>query len=424
MSRITFSYVNNIVQGNLANNYTKIARLQEQLSSGKAITRPSDNPVDATNSLELRADLGSMYQWKRNSEDGSSYLAVVDSTLTKGTEIFQRARERAIQGANDTLTAQDRLYIGKDVRESVLNQMITLANTSYKGDYSFSGHRIDLPPYELKGGNFQLDSGNLTAPLGPAPVTIDLWDTNVSDSINAQVAPFPDGVAQGNARATLMVPGSLQIAGATMVEGTDYRVDYVNGKVELLSAVGVNAANSATGLSFNYEWVRHAENAVDVDIDGAILRQVDKEAPMKINVSAKDVFGQPHDNGDDNSQNTFASIVRLMEGLHGQGAGSVGQPVGTNIASTTIINDSIRGLDTGLRRVLDTAAETGARGNRVDLGIQRLEDREIETRRIQSELEDLDFAKAISDFSLAQAVFEASLQSASKVLQPSLANYL
>ena len=56
MSRITYSHINSVVQTNLQKNYGKLANLQEQLS-GKRLTRPSDDPIDTTNDLELRSSL-------------------------------------------------------------------------------------------------------------------------------------------------------------------------------------------------------------------------------------------------------------------------------------------------------------------------------------------------------------------------------
>lgn len=401
MSRITFGQLNSVVQANLSRNTSKVSDLQEKLSSGRAINRPSDAPIDATNDLNLRSNLGSLSQWKRNTDDGSAYLAIVDTTLTQSADLFQKARQSAVQAASDTLTAQDRQYMLKDVQNSVLDQMLTLSNTNYKGEYSFSGHAIDTPPYAL-----QSEDVNSLAAAG---IGLNATGTTQTRSVGGtnytyDVFQIRDANADNIER---MVPGSLSFTPTTAVESMDptkgdFFVDYAKGQVFVRQNPTAGAQPTLTG----FEWIK----PTDKDIDGEIQRQVEKGSlsTVKINVNAHEVFGNPND--PQGKEDTFQSVIRLMQGLH--------------YSNTDQINTSITGIDTGLQRVLTSAATVGARTNRMELNGDRLTDRETETQRLQSDLEDLDFSKAISDFSLAQAVLEASLNSAAKVLQPTLANYL
>lgn len=393
MSRITFGQVNSITQTQLSNNYTRVSKLQEQLSSGKAILRPSDAPIDTTNTMELRSSINSMDQYQRNSNDAMSYLSVIDTTLTGSTAIFQKARERAIQGSSDTLTAQDRGFIGQEVRESILNQMISLSSTSYKGDFLFSGHKTSTPPYTLEKGTESIDATDNTGTnpddtfLTTVPSTIQIWDRSLADSNTVSTNP----------RAERMVPGSLTIPG--LEETTDYDVDYLAGTITFKTAAATAQA-AGGGIDLEYDWIRHTEE----DISGEINRQIDKGVDMQINVNADQVFGTTTE------EDSFDSMIKLLQGLH------------TN--DSTQINDSITGLDKAIDRTMNSASVIGARFNRLDSSFDRMDSRIIETQRIQSELEDLDFAKAISDFNLASSVYEASLQSASRVISKSLMDYV
>ena len=107
-SRVTFNQVNDLVQTNLAANYAKLSKFQEQLSSGKRLLKPSDAPVDVTQDLNLRTNLQQLNQFDRNLDDGISYMSIVESTMVGTNNYFQRARELAIQGSNDTNTDSNR----------------------------------------------------------------------------------------------------------------------------------------------------------------------------------------------------------------------------------------------------------------------------------------------------------------------------
>lgn len=401
MSRITFGQLNSVVQANLMRNTSKVSDLQEKLSSGRAINRPSDAPIDATNDLDLRSTLGSLSQWQRNTEDGSAYLAIIDTTLTQSADLFQKARQSAVQAASDTLTAQDRQYMLKDVQASVLDQMLTLSNTNYKGEYSFSGYAIDTPPYSLK-------NEDITS-IAAAGITMNNTGTTQTRSVGGQSYTYDVyNVQDANAnRIDRMIPGSLSFTPTTATESMDptkgdFYVDYAKGLVYVRQTPTAGVQPTMTG----FDWIK----PTDKDIDGDVQRQVEKGSlsTVKINVNAHEVFGDPNDPA--GKEDTFQSVIRLMQGLQ--------------YSNTDEINTSIGGIDTGLQRVLSSAASIGARTNRLELNSDRLTDRETESQRLQSDLEDLDFSKAISDFSLAQAVLEASLNSAAKVLQPTLASYL
>ena len=394
MSRITFTHMNAVVQGNLAGNYSKLSKLQEQLSSGKAITRPSDAPIQTTNDLELRSNLKAMGQYGRNLQDGRSYLGTIDSTLTNSTSLFQSVRELAIQGDNSTNTAVQRSYIGNEVRQ-VLLQMVGISNTTYKGDFVFSGKNTDIPPFQVMKGSESVDNvDNTGADVTDTFLTVaelntplSIFDRNSNDS----------STPSGNPIVEKIIPGTLEIQG--LDEGTDYKVDYVNGTITYLTNNAVAQA-AGGGIDLTFDWIRRAEE----DLSGDILRQIDDSVIAKVNVTADDVFGS------NTETDTFEAIIKLLQGLHANEQNN--------------ISDSISEIDEVLERTLSAAAVIGSRANQMDGSMDRIGEKVIETTRLQSNIEDLDFAKAISDFTLHEAVYNASVQSAARVLQPTLSDFI
>jgi len=392
-SRVTFNQLNSVVMNNLFKNYKELAKTQERLSSGKAINRPSDAPIEITNDLELRSNIDQMNQYRRNINDADSYMAILDTTMQSSNNVLQNVREIAIQGANDTLTAENRSYLNNDVKQS-LYQLVTLSNSVHKGDYLFSGKFTDQPPYSLEDGEFTADD----AAAHGAPYTLneslDIWDQSVTDSTLPEARNLNPLVAR-------MVPGEVTVFPSSLEEGTDYSIDYVNGRIQLLSANAVTEADAGT-LRMEFEWVRRSE----ADLNGDVNRATSVNVKDQINITADEMFGNRRKGETD----AFSSVISLMEGLHE----SV-QPA---------IEESISNIDTSFHRMLSAQATTGARVNGLEMTDGRLGDKVIEATDQHSKIEDLDFAQAISDFMLQEAVYNASLQSAARVLQPSLVDFV
>ncbi|MCH7472204.1 flagellar hook-associated protein FlgL [bacterium] len=137
-----------ITQGMMTKNFLSdlaviqrdIARLQQMAATGRAFERPRDNPSAVATSLDLRAALAYLNQYRRNSDDGLSRLSFTE-TVVYGVNIqLQRVRELTVQGANTYLTRQDRRAIALET-DQLLEQVITLAVSNYRGRYIFSGYK-------------------------------------------------------------------------------------------------------------------------------------------------------------------------------------------------------------------------------------------------------------------------------------------
>ena len=117
----------------------RLAKTQEQLSTGRIINRPSDSPTDATSAMRIRSAMADQTQYVRNSEDGLGWLGQIDSTLTSVLGQLRRVKELGLQGANaanSSPQAREALAIEVDqIRES----MISSANATYLGRPVFGG---------------------------------------------------------------------------------------------------------------------------------------------------------------------------------------------------------------------------------------------------------------------------------------------
>lgn len=117
----------------------RVARIQEQLSTGRVLNRPSDSPTDTTSAMRIRASLADQKQYLRNAEDGIGWLGQIDVTLTSVVGQIRRARELGIQGANDAnASPQAREALAVEI-EQIRESLISASNASYLGRPVFGG---------------------------------------------------------------------------------------------------------------------------------------------------------------------------------------------------------------------------------------------------------------------------------------------
>jgi flagellar hook-associated protein 3 FlgL len=137
--RVTHRSIQTSSLANLQANLTKMAKLQEQFSSGRLINRPSDDPAGTVTALQVRADNRTNDQYLRNIDSGIGWLATTDSALTQSLSVLRRARELTLQGSSTGSQGQQaREAIAAEV-EGIRETLLGLANTTYNGRPVFGG---------------------------------------------------------------------------------------------------------------------------------------------------------------------------------------------------------------------------------------------------------------------------------------------
>ena len=105
-----------------------LLRIQEQLSSGKRVNRPSDDPVAVSKLHNLNKSLNTIDQLVENGRYAKSQLELEDVVLNDATSVLQRARELTIQMMNDSYNAADRQATAEEI-DQLIQQMRNLTNT-------------------------------------------------------------------------------------------------------------------------------------------------------------------------------------------------------------------------------------------------------------------------------------------------------
>jgi len=166
-TRITSNMISRSVLSDLNEVSQRLSKTQQRMSSGKQITRPSDDPYGTSRALSLRTDVAGTQQYQRNVGEATAWQSVTDSALSKITEAVQRARDLTVQGASDSAGQAARNAAAAEI-DQLIESVKQEANASYGGRYVFSGTATNTPPYAVGGADAYLgDTAAVAREIGP-----------------------------------------------------------------------------------------------------------------------------------------------------------------------------------------------------------------------------------------------------------------
>lgn len=130
--------------GNIQGNLSKV---QEQMSTGLQIVKPSDSPDKAALVTRIESELARQTSYQDTLKAVNVRLTAQETALTNTSDVLGRIKELATQAANDTLSAADRQSVGIEL-SSLREQIMSLGNTQdSNGNYLFSGSKAGVAPY-------------------------------------------------------------------------------------------------------------------------------------------------------------------------------------------------------------------------------------------------------------------------------------
>ena len=287
-----------------------MGKLQEQLSSGKKVNRPSDDPVTVMKGMGYRMQVDKVEQYQKNLGEVHNWLDSSDDALDGVGQILNRLTELTVDAANDTKTPEDRQKILKEI-EQLQSQMRDMGNTKVGDKYLFSGTKTGEA---LFGKNATGDST-----IGGAIITPPTYPS----------APVHQG--------------------------------------------------------FN--------NDVSVEVfDG-----------VELNVNT-------------NGFKLFSKLDEMM--------GKLVNSIENNTGGGPEISAQLKEISAVQNLVLEERADIGARQNRAEMMKNRLDAQEGSAKKQQSENEDIEYEKVITDMLTEESIHRAALSVGARIIQPSLVDFL
>lgn len=130
-----------------------MGKLQNQIETGKKVTRPSDDPVVAMKGIGYRTALDKVEQFQRNIGEVNNWLDSSDDAFDKVGAALQRANELAVKAASDTTTDDDRKKVQSEL-DQLRQHIQNIANTKVGDKYIFSGTKTTTPLFDEKTGGY------------------------------------------------------------------------------------------------------------------------------------------------------------------------------------------------------------------------------------------------------------------------------
>ncbi len=236
-------------------------QLGNELSGGKKLVQPSDDPQQIAQDLQVRSTIANTTTSAQNTQQASDELTQVDATLGELTSALQSARQLTVAAASDVMDPSNKLGVANQV-EQIIQQLVGLANTQYGGKYLFGGTNVAaVPPVQTTGTpiNNVTFSGNeaQTGELYADGEQISL-STTLQQAFNFNASDGSLNVFQVliNLRNTLNDSGPIVVnSGGNTVTGNaiDQSAQAVNGAGQILDATAAlsGQANAfATPLQF------------------------------------------------------------------------------------------------------------------------------------------------------------------------------
>jgi len=293
--RITHRAVTQTALLGLNNNLSEVAKLQQQLTSGKKISTPSDSPTGTNQALQIRQDQSAVTQFARNISDGQSWLDATDSALTTVISQVQRVRALTVQAANTgTLSAESREAISVEVA-AIRESLLGVANSSINGRALFGGVTMGSAAYDTGTGAYV---GAPPAPDGEV-VGITRRVTN-ADTIRIDVTgPEAFGapgagdlfaVVAGVADHVANAPGAL----AADLDALDVALDRL---LSATSSVGARSARMQSAAQVNTDMqltlASQLMDVEDIDLARTIMELSQTEVGYKAALQATAKVIQP-----------------------------------------------------------------------------------------------------------------------------------
>ncbi|MFN8558715.1 MAG: flagellar hook-associated protein FlgL [Dehalococcoidia bacterium] len=191
--RISDRMLTHSVMANLNGNIDRLLKVERELSSGRRINAPSDDPAGAATAIRLRTEAGATEQHGRTVEAATSRLSAADSALGGITDLLQRARELTVQSGGASIGPDEMRAIATEINQ-LLHHAIQTGNTNFGGQYLFAGTKTTTPAFTTIGNppatvTYAGNANPINLDIGrDAPVQVDVpGDQAILPGINALI---------------------------------------------------------------------------------------------------------------------------------------------------------------------------------------------------------------------------------------------
>ncbi|ARU57097.1 flagellar hook-associated protein FlgL [Oleiphilus messinensis] len=392
----------------------QLQKTQLQISSGKRVQRPSDDPVASTRILQINQDLDLIAQYKRNIDLAENRLRQEDQLLDGINDVVIRIRELTIQAGDGAQNADDKLYIAAEVKERLAQLAGFMNSQDPSGEFVFAGFQGNNAPFvqnESGAYYYQGDEGQRFLQVDTS--------VKVSSGDNGK-ALFVDIPAAENTFATRANPRNTSDPAAVISTGLmidqELYDEYYPG--DMVVTFNTNPA-LVTPPGPNFTITDRDSGKVIFNPQPYVSGQ-----PIQANGVQFEIVGTPAA-GDSflvesrEKQSLLTTTEKLIYGLENFQETGEGRQI-----LDALIQDTLANLDSAQTAILETRGNVGARLNTIETTREMHLDVEVLTKEVLSDLQDVDFAEATSNLSLQSFILDAAYGTFTRVTGLSLFDQL
>lgn len=414
MRRISTNMPNDDIQFRLRRHEQALSSIQAKMASQQKIQDLRDDPLAASHAVRYESYLARLERFEQNTRYAQDHYKVVDGYLRQAQDIYQRIRELAVQGANGTYTKDDMKAMAVEVNE-LLKEVVQISNAvGPDGKRLFAGDKAYTEPFRIVEGTpahagepmvirveYQGSGANRSAEIDEnAYSNLDISGGSAFWAERMQIFSSFDATAY-----RVEKPGAFYIDGQPIEVKPGDTIGAIVAKINDSPApVKAYIDPKTKGLVLegtNPHLIRMEDEAGSTVLkDLGILRATSDPSAPNWNPTARVSGGS-----------TFDMIIRLRDALLQGNAELVG-------------SQGIAGLDLALDNIGSRLAEVGSRQERAEMTWKRLNQQIPDVTANLASVSSLDFAQAATDLSMLEFAHKAALQTAAKISQPTLLDFL
>jgi len=416
---------------NITSRQSALSSLQENLTSGKKIVRPSDDPTGAANAERALTRISRIATDQRALESQRNAITQAEGTLGDVTDALQRFRELVVNAGNGVHSSAERRSIAIEL-QGLRDEIFSMANKKDTNGLPlfsalgsaltpFVGPQAKAPDYTFKGLPGQSASDDVAIPFAldgdsafmHQPARDQVFNATVTNTTDglistdrslitdnvvmtssatvsakaaaaAAVAP-PNNVPYPSYTVAFTAVDSTTVPGTTTVTYTTTEVPPVPGGIAPVTVsypTGTSiTVTSVPGLSFKITGTPKVNDTITIDSSPSVFSVLDD--------AIKDIGGAANNNG-----------------------------------ATQAVSQALHNIDISMGRVSAIRGQAGDLLNRADRISSNQEKRSIQLESDRSRAEDLDMVKGISDFNNQQTGYSAALQTYASIQKLSLFNFI
>lgn len=377
------------------------AKLQEQISSGKKISSPADDPVAAAQILLINERVTGLTQYDRNADFADLHLSQQESAVTSANDAMHRIRELTIRGRTGTLSLEDRRFIAAEMRQR-LDEVMSLANSrNASGKYIFSGSLVNAQAFTSDAGGNVTYNGDQTVRDVQISEFRSVAESFSGHEVFAAIrngnGSYVTDINPANTGSGRIVPGG--VVDNTSFQAHDFRIAFTGPTtydvIDDTSATTVLAAQTySAGSTINF-------NGIQVSLEG------EPAAGDEFNID-------PSAN-----QSVFETISRVISSLELNPSTPA-----QNAIFQHDLDRALGDIDQAMDRFRETQANVGARRNTIESQKVLNEELRLQLSTVRARLEDADLVEAVSLLAQESNALQAAQAAFVRVQGLSLFNFL